>query len=392
MSFGRRSCWQTREQKGMSSANAFGNLSSEMEVDAFRRLFTLRFYERHLLESICPDARKLGKARDTTLALGVVASTNGSALAKIDCTTMLAAIKMEVMTPTTESPDEGYIVSGMINFKELSLVSGKAAWMAYLDIYCLDANGALFDAALLAAVAAFSHLQIPVVSLNDDGRVVVVSEEDVGKLKNEPVNKGKWKLKLSSIPFSLTCILHKNYILADSTAEEESIMETLVTVVLDSFFQPVSLYKHGGSVLAYTSAIQNFEKLAPQRQQRHMDGQMQQNNAAATIAPYNYPGGGSRKRCWRCSLGTLAPVRRVCSIWPHLWHLPKLIIASYLTFSWSDGGDAVMARWLQSAGLQHLASPLASIGVEHRLLSNLLMQFVKAPSIEGMEGEGRLIE
>ncbi|CAL5351544.1 unnamed protein product [Camellia sinensis] len=230
----RRSCWQTREQKGMSSANASGNLSSEMEVDAFRRLFTLRFYERHLLESIRPDARKLGKARDTTLALG----------------TMLAAIKMEVMTPTTDS--------GMINFKELSLVSGKAAWMAYLDIYCLDANGALFDAALLAAVAAFSHLQIPVVSLNDDGRVVVVSEEDVGKLKNEPVNKGKWKLKLSSIPFSLTCILHKNYILADSTAEEESIMETLVTVVLDSFFQLVSLYKHGLSVLAYTSAIQVY--------------------------------------------------------------------------------------------------------------------------------------
>ncbi|GMP85972.1 hypothetical protein CsSME_00038938 [Camellia sinensis var. sinensis] len=145
----------------------------------------------------------------------------------------------------------------MINFKELSLVSGKAAWMAYLDIYCLDANGAVFDAALLAAVAAFSHLQIPVVSLNDDGRAVVVSEEDVGKLKNEPVNKGKRKLKLSSIPFSLTCILHKNYILADSTAEEESIMETLVTVVLDSFFQLVSLYKDGGSVLAYTSAIQD---------------------------------------------------------------------------------------------------------------------------------------
>ncbi|KAI8000215.1 Kinesin-like protein KIN-13A [Camellia lanceoleosa] len=43
----------------------------------------------------------------------------------------------------------------------------------------------------------------------------------------------------------------------------------------------------------------------------------------------------------------------------------------------SDAGDAVMARWLQSAGLQHLASPLASTGVDHRLLSNLLMQAPK---------------
>lgn len=38
--------------------------------------------------------------------------------------------------------------------------------------------------------------------------------------------------------------------------------------------------------------------------------------------------------------------------------------------STSDAGDAVMARWLQSAGLQHLAAPLpSSTGVP-----NLLMQ------------------
>ncbi|KAL6987143.1 hypothetical protein U1Q18_012899 [Sarracenia purpurea var. burkii] len=291
----------------MGSTDASSDLSSEMDVDAFRRLFPLRFHERHLLELIRADARPLGKSRDTTLALGAVTSADGSALAKIGCTTMLAAIKMEVMIPTTESPDEGseaapvlskqlsdsilrYILSihsmqffaftphlkeekdeenvfwcssDMINLKELSLVSGKAAWMAYLDIYCLDADGALFDAALLSAVAALSHLQIPVVSLNDEGKIVAFSEENGGKL--EPVNKEKRKLNLSRIPFSLTCILHKNYVLADPTAEEESIMETLVTTVLDSSFQLVSLYKPGGSVLAYTSAIQDCIALTRQR-------------------------------------------------------------------------------------------------------------------------------
>ncbi|CBI29839.3 unnamed protein product, partial [Vitis vinifera] len=293
----------------MVSANVSGDLSSEMEVDAFRRLFPLRYHERFLLDSIRPDARPLGRARDTSLALGAVASADGSALAKIGCTTMLAAVKMEVMTPPKESPDEGSIAiefymppicsplvrpgrpaeeapvvskqlsdtilrhvnvvtsfSGMINLKELSLVSGKAAWMAYLDIYCLDADGSLFDAALLAAVAAFSHLRIPVVSLNEEGRVVVVSEEnEEGKSEKEPVNKGKRKLTLSSLPFSLTCILHKNYILADPTAEEESIMETLVTVVLDSSGQLVSLYKPGGPVLAYASAVQDCIALTRQR-------------------------------------------------------------------------------------------------------------------------------
>ncbi|KAL9361462.1 hypothetical protein Peur_044247 [Populus x canadensis] len=285
----------------MGMPDASGDLSSEMEVDAFRRLFPLRYFERHLSESIRPDARPLGRARDTTLALGAVASAHGSALAKIGSTTMLAAIKMEVMTPSTESPEEGSIAidfhmppicspivrpgrpaeaapviskqlsdtissSGMINLKELSLVSGKAAWMAYLDIYCLDADGALFDAALLSAVGAFSHLQIPIVSLNDDGKIVLISEEDDGtKLEEEPVNKEKRKLTLSSIPFSLTCILHKNYILADPTAEEESIMETLVTVVLDSSSRLVSFYKPGGPVLAQTSAVQDCVALTRQR-------------------------------------------------------------------------------------------------------------------------------
>uniref|UniRef100_A0A7N2L3A0 Ribosomal RNA-processing protein 43 n=1 Tax=Quercus lobata TaxID=97700 RepID=A0A7N2L3A0_QUELO len=291
----------------MGLPDAPGDLSSEVDVDAFRRLFPLRFYERHLTESIRPDGRPLGRARDTTIALGAVASAEGSALAKIGSTTMLAAIKMEVMTPSMDSPDEGCIaidfhmppicspivrpgrpaeiapvvskqlsdtisrhviifsVSGMINLKELSLVSGKAAWMAYLDIYCLDADGALFDAALLSAVAAFSHLQIPAVSLNDDGKIVVVSEENGGKLEKDAVNKERMKLTLKSIPFSLTCVLHKNYILADPTAEEESIMETVVTVVLDSSSQLVSLYKPGGPVLAYTSAIQDCVALTRQR-------------------------------------------------------------------------------------------------------------------------------
>lgn len=42
--------------------------------------------------------------------------------------------------------------------------------------------------------------------------------------------------------------------------------------------------------------------------------------------------------------------------------------------SGGDAGDAVKARWLQSAGLQHLASPMSSNAVDHRLLPNLLMQ------------------
>ncbi|CAH9129780.1 unnamed protein product [Cuscuta epithymum] len=74
-----------------------------------------------------------------------------------------------------------------------------------------------------------------------------------------------------------------------------------------------------------------------------MGGQMQQSNTAAT-ALYDHPGNATGQA--------------------------------------GDAGDAVMARWLQSAGLQHLASPLASNGVDHRLLPNILMQGYGSQSVE----------
>ncbi|KAK1281183.1 hypothetical protein QJS04_geneDACA015051 [Acorus gramineus] len=169
-----------------------------MEVDAHRRLFPFLFYERHLLDSLSPDGRPLSRSRDTSLSLGAVSSADGSALVKFGDTKMLAAIKLEVMTPGIEfymppicSPivrsgrpaeiapviskqlGDAILSSGLINLKELSLISAKAAWMTYVlkeksdemvtlflflqDIYCLNADGSLSDAALFAAVAAFSH-------------------------------------------------------------------------------------------------------------------------------------------------------------------------------------------------------------------------------------------
>ncbi|KAG8483256.1 hypothetical protein CXB51_022264 [Gossypium anomalum] len=86
-----------------------------------------------------------------------------------------------------------------------------------------------------------------------------------------------------------------------------------------------------------------------------MGGQMQQSNAAAA-ALYDHAGGGGGG-----SLHNAGPAG-------------------------GDAGDAVMARWLQSAGLQHLASPLASSGIDQRLLPNLLMQIMRSYYI--IEGYG----
>ncbi|KAG6435443.1 hypothetical protein SASPL_100317 [Salvia splendens] len=69
---------------------------------------------------------------------------------------------------------------------------------------------------------------------------------------------------------------------------------------------------------------------------RHGAGQMQQSSAAAPTTLYDNAGPG------------------VSSV---------------------DAGDAVMARWLQSAGLQHLASPMSSNAVDNPLLPSLMQGY-----------------
>ncbi|KAG4929344.1 hypothetical protein JHK82_046408 [Glycine max] len=100
-----------------------------------------------------------------------------------------------------------------------------------------------------------------------------------------------------------------------------------------------------------------FPVLSPSRSQRHMGGQMQQSNASAT-ALYDHAGPGSLHNA-------AGPA--------------------------TDAGDAVMARWLQSAGLQHLASPLASTAIDQRLLPNLLMQGYGAQSAEEKQRLSKLM-
>lgn len=73
----------TREMAAEAQATAAGGLAGEMEVEAYRRLFPLAFLERHLRESVRPDARRPAEARPTTVALAAVSSAHGSALVRL---------------------------------------------------------------------------------------------------------------------------------------------------------------------------------------------------------------------------------------------------------------------------------------------------------------------
>lgn len=49
---------------------------------------------------------------------------------------------------------DGYFRSGTLDLGSLCIVPDKLCWVLYLDVYCLNDDGNLTDASLLAAIAA----------------------------------------------------------------------------------------------------------------------------------------------------------------------------------------------------------------------------------------------
>lgn len=54
----------------------------------------------------------------------------------------------------------GSTTAGVFPLSQLCLSEGKAVWNLSLDVYILNADGAVFDAVLLAAVAALAGTKV----------------------------------------------------------------------------------------------------------------------------------------------------------------------------------------------------------------------------------------
>ncbi len=234
--------------------------SDSLQADAFKKLYPREFFAKFIEDGIRPDGRPLGRGRPTTIGLGVVSTADSSALVKIGSTTALAGVKLEVMPPREDLPSQGQLVvqvemtslassshrpgrfseeaisiqerisssleaSSAVHLEDLCIDPGRAAWCIYLDIYILDAAGALLDTALLAAIACLANMRLPPVTVNDQGNVVSSAEPD----QHLP----QQKLQLHCIPLSITCGTFNGKLLVDLTSEEEALVQTIVNTVID---------------------------------------------------------------------------------------------------------------------------------------------------------------
>lgn len=222
------------------------------------------------------DGRKFDEYRKISIEKNISENADGSARVRIGETDVIVGVKMAPMMPFPDTPGEGSLTVGAellpiasstfetgppgeasielsrvvdrgireskcIAFKEWCLEEGKWAWNAFVDIYTINHDGNLFDAAALAAIASLLDAKIP-------------------KFEDNKIVKGEYKgkIKLSKKPLLCTFSKIGNAVVADATFAEERAQSARfsVSVTEDDY---LAAFQKGGlgsfSVAEIDSAI-----------------------------------------------------------------------------------------------------------------------------------------
>ncbi|XP_017777170.1 PREDICTED: exosome complex component RRP43-like [Nicrophorus vespilloides] len=236
----------------------------------YKSLHPIKYFRDYLAHDIRPDGRELTKYRPVIINANSVSTAEGSAIAKVGKTTVICGIKAELCQPKTETPTQGFLIpnlelpplcsskfkpgppsdqaqvatkviadiienSGCINLQDLCISTEKLAWCLYADLVCLDHDGSIIDACLLALFTALKTVSLPKVEYN--------AELDSKNLQMDE----RTPFKLYNVPVSTTfAILDETVLMIDPTAEEENLCTGVVTIVIKDD-ELCSVLKPGGS-------------------------------------------------------------------------------------------------------------------------------------------------
>ena len=208
----------------------------------------------YLMEGKRFDNRKLLDFRDITIETDVSKNAEGSARVKFGKTEVIAGVKLGVGEPYTDSEESGVLIttvellplsspkyepgppridaieiarivdrgireSGFIDFNKLCIKEGEKVWIVFLDIFSINDDGNLIDAACLASVAALKTAKMP---KYDE--------------KTERVQFGEWtnkKLPLGeNLPLTITFHKIGKSIFLDPVTEEEESSEARLSLAI----------------------------------------------------------------------------------------------------------------------------------------------------------------
>ncbi|KAG2226974.1 hypothetical protein INT45_006381 [Circinella minor] len=259
--------------------------STSKSFEVFHRIQPHEYLRRFLEHNLRPDGRLLERFRKTLITTGSISTANTSAMVRLGGTTVVCGIKAEVCEPHVERPDQGYLVpnvelspmcspkfragpppekaqvtsefihelftnSNIFPLESLCIEQGKAVWVLYADIVCLNYDGNILDASLLALTAALSKLSLPKAEVSES----MVVEADVS-------NKTQ-VFQMNRIPIASTfCVFQEPHaLLSDPNEAEESLTKETITVVMDTNGQVCHVYKNGGNSIDSSVLRTCFER------------------------------------------------------------------------------------------------------------------------------------
>ncbi|MEM4589773.1 MAG: exosome complex protein Rrp42 [Candidatus Micrarchaeia archaeon] len=191
------------------------------------------------------DDRAFDEYREISIKTNVISAAEGSADVTIGKSRVMAGVKLEVVEPFLDRPMEGTLTvnadllptahetfeegppsddsielarvvdrgiraAEAVDLKSLFIEEGKV-WGVFVDIYTLDHDGNLLDAAALAATAALHSMKIP-------------------RYENEKViRENMTPKKLLTVPTQCTFVKIGKDIILDPTYAEEIVADARIT-------------------------------------------------------------------------------------------------------------------------------------------------------------------
>ena len=113
--------------------------------------------------------------------------------------------------------DRGIRESKFIDFEKLCIKEGEKVWQVFVDIYSINDDGNLIDAAAIGAVVALATAKMPKYD-EKEGKVLYDEHTD----EKIPLTK--------DIPLTVTAYKIGSSVIVDPTLQEEDVSEAKVTI------------------------------------------------------------------------------------------------------------------------------------------------------------------
>ena len=211
------------------------------------------------------DERSATDYREMKIEVGVIDKAEGSAQVHLGKTKIMVGVKVDAGEPFLDTPDQGVLTvnaelvplaspefepgppgenaielarvvdrgireSGAIDIKKLCVIPGKKVYVIFVDMYVLDHDGNLIDAAAIAAFAALLNAKIRKYELS--GETVTFTSE------YEP-------LPIQNYPSTITTVKIGNSLIIDPSLGEENVAEARLTVTVDKDDKICAMQKGG---------------------------------------------------------------------------------------------------------------------------------------------------